>query len=166
MSNLITAAMEAAGGTLLSTRTSYPVDAGAIRRWAIAVYWPEPPPACFIDGEGPLIAPEEFNPFAWVHAREETTIDPAQRRRAGAGRLEKQLGLPDLGFKVILNGGVSVEYFGPKREGDTITSTTRFVGYSAHEGSRGPMLMSTTEDTWTNQTGDLIQKSSVTAIRY
>ena len=51
---------------------SLPIEASDIRRWAIATYYPEQPPRLFWDEEyakttrwGGIIAPPEFNPFAW-----------------------------------------------------------------------------------------------------
>src|SRR5205814_10345598 len=55
---------------------SPPVAASDIRKWAIAVYWPETPPPLFWHEEyakttpfGGIIAPHEFNPFAWPPER-------------------------------------------------------------------------------------------------
>ena len=52
------------------------VGANDIARWAIATYWPEPPPAQFLDAaaaeKGPwggLVAPRDFDPFAWMPDR-------------------------------------------------------------------------------------------------
>ncbi|HZU76165.1 MAG TPA: MaoC family dehydratase N-terminal domain-containing protein, partial [Dehalococcoidia bacterium] len=50
-------------------RYSPPVSLSDIRKWAIAVYWPEVPPRIFWDEEyakttrwGGIIAPQDFNP--------------------------------------------------------------------------------------------------------
>lgn len=51
-----------AAGTECSRSVSYPIEASAIRKWAMAVYWPEPAPRVFMDAE---YAPEDFDPFAW-----------------------------------------------------------------------------------------------------
>ena len=40
--------MRAAQGRVLSSRSSYPISASDIRKWALAVYYPEAPPARFI----------------------------------------------------------------------------------------------------------------------
>ena len=49
-----------------------PIRDSDIRRWALAVYWPAMPPRRFWDEEyarttrsGGIVAPDEFNPFAW-----------------------------------------------------------------------------------------------------
>ena len=59
---------------------SPPISESDIRKWAIAVYWPETPPRQFWDAEyarttrwGGIVAPEEFNPFAWPIERKEAT---------------------------------------------------------------------------------------------
>ena len=43
--SVITDEMRGAIGRVLRQRSSYPISASDIRRWAIAVYYPEPPPA-------------------------------------------------------------------------------------------------------------------------
>ena len=52
------------------------VGANDIARWAIATYWPEPPPARFLDAVaaekapwGGIVAPRDFDPFAWMPDR-------------------------------------------------------------------------------------------------
>ncbi len=59
----------------LSRRVSFPVSSSDIRRWALAsALPPEPPPREFVDADyattrwGGLVAPREFNPFAWMVA--------------------------------------------------------------------------------------------------
>ena len=49
-----------------------PVSISDIRKWAIAIYWPETPAKLFWDEDyakttryGGIIAPQDFNPFAW-----------------------------------------------------------------------------------------------------
>src|SRR3954469_16209252 len=89
---------------------SYPVSASDIRRWAIAVYYPEPPPRHFVDEDyarttpfGGIVAPEEFNPFAWgasgaVEAATSRTPLEIDRALAAAGAGEHRYGVqpPDL----------------------------------------------------------------------
>jgi hypothetical protein len=71
----------------MSRLTSYPIAASDIRKWAIAVYYPEIPPRLFWDEDyaatsrfGGIVAPEEFNPFAWM------TRDPWATRPLSTGR--------------------------------------------------------------------------------
>ena len=73
---------------------SFPIDASDIRRWAIAVYYPDPPPLEYYDEvyaattpQGGIIAPAEFNPFAWMSRSQEGSddaieVDPAYPPRA------------------------------------------------------------------------------------
>jgi N-terminal half of MaoC dehydratase len=165
----ISAAMRDAVGRPLSRRVSFPVAESDIRRWAIAVYYPAEPPREFWDAayakstrQGGIVAPEDFNPFAWMSA------DQEEAKAAGSGpdRTEAVLGIDGPGLKNQLNGGMEVEYGARIRPGDTITSVTRLAGYSERTGRLGLMLFTTTEDTWTNGDGDLVKKTKVTLIRY
>src|SRR4051794_40917752 len=78
---------------------SYPVAASDIRKWAIAVYYPEPPPAHSLDAaaaeNGTLVAPLDFNPFAWGAA--ETVANGLERETDAAyrmaGAMEQHLGI-------------------------------------------------------------------------
>jgi len=169
----ISDAMRAAVGQELASRVSYPVTDSDIRRWAIAVHYPQRPPALYWDEEAArdaghkgIVAPLDFNPFAWL------TKEPGY---AGADddldandpdRTEKTLGIAGPGLKFQLNGGMSVEYGVRMRPGDVITSVSRLAGYTERNGRLGLMLMSTTEDTWTNQRGEVVKKQQVTLIRY
>jgi hypothetical protein len=47
----ISAAMADAVGNELSRQVSYPISESDIRKWAIAVYYPEPPPRLFWDAD-------------------------------------------------------------------------------------------------------------------
>src|SRR3546814_135168 len=76
---LVTPQMEASKGVWHSFETSFPITATDIRRWAIATYWGQMPPRLFWDEEyarttrwGGIVAPEDFNPFAWQLPRELT----------------------------------------------------------------------------------------------
>ena len=79
----------------MSRLTSYPIAASDIRKWAIAVYYPEIPPRLFWDEDyaatsrfGGIVAPEEFNPFAWITRDPGPTMRPVAPRglRGGPGR--------------------------------------------------------------------------------
>lgn len=159
----ITEEMRAAVGTEVGRAVSHPVSDNDIRRWAIAVYWPEDPPARFTEGEG-LTAPEEFNAFAWSAASR--IPPPAQRGEFDPDSTEKLAGVDGPGLKRILNGGMKVTYGAPIRAGDVITSVRTLGEYAEREGRLGLMLFSTTDDTWTNQRGELVKRTSMTLIRY
>src|SRR5436305_14710669 len=67
--------MRGAVGRQYGRRTSFPISTSDIRKWAQAVYYPEPPPRLYWDEayaattkHGGMVAPEDFNPFAWMTA--------------------------------------------------------------------------------------------------
>jgi hypothetical protein len=163
-------AMRAAVGSTLGRRVSYPVTDSDIRRWALAVHWPEPAPRLFWDAGyvagtrlGGIVAPEDFNPFAWMVAE--------QSEAGGADlndpdRTELLLGVAGPGLKFQLNGGIETEYGERIRPGDVITSVNRLASYTEREGRLGLMLFTVTEDTWTNQVGATVKRLRNTLIRY
>ena len=84
--SVITDDMRSILGLSVGGSISYPITDSDIRRWAMAVYYPDPPPRLFWDEEyakttphGGIVAPEEFNPFAWGARRD------VQRRAPDAG---------------------------------------------------------------------------------
>lgn len=168
----ISPAMKAAVGQEMGRRTSHPVSVSDIRKWALAVYWPADPPALFTDPryaagtvhQG-MVAPEEFNPFAWaVAAQSSAATEPIDSN--DPDKTERTLGLAGPGLPFQMNGGLSVAYGERIRPGDVITSVTRLAGYAERDGSLGKMLFTTMEDLWTNQQGAEIKRTSITLIRY
>jgi hypothetical protein len=158
-------------GRQLGRRVSFPVSESDIRRWAIAVYYPDQPPRSFWDagyaknsGHGGIVAPEEFNPFAWMAAEQDEPPVPIENNNPD--RTELLLGIEGPGLKFQLNGGMEVEYGMPMRPDDVITSVNRLAGYRERQGRLGLMLFTVSEDTWTNQSGELVKKSRITLIRY
>jgi acyl dehydratase len=166
--------MRSAIGTVTAQRVSYPVSESDIRKWAIAVYYPGPPPARFIDPAaaeksryGGIVAPEEFNAFAWAAAAETTYgVADAELDGNNPGRTELALGLTPPDVHYMLNGGMSVEYGVPVRPGDVLTSTTRLAEYTERPGRLGLMLFTTSEDTVTNQNDEVVRRTRMTLIRY
>jgi hypothetical protein len=165
--------MRAAEGAELGSRVSFPVCESDIRRWAIAVYWPEPPPPLFWDAayaagtrHHGIVAPEDFNPFAWMCAEVTSPRDTGEVDGNEPDRLELLLGIPGPGLKYQLNGGISVEYGERVRPGDVITSVNRLQSYREREGRLGLMLFTVTEDTWTRSDGALVKRGRNTLIRY
>ena len=168
----ISAEMRAAIGSTLSRRVSYPVSESDIRRWAIAVYYPGEPPARFIHPAvaettryGGIVAPEEFNAFAWL-AAEESVAGQSGGDVNDPRRTEIDLGITPPEVHFMLNGGMDVEYGEPVRPGDVLTSTVRLAGYSERTGRLGLMLFTVSEDTWTNQHGKMVRRTRSTLIRY
>src|SRR5690606_7174852 len=113
--------------------TSFPISESDIRKWAIAVYWPEKPPRHYWDAEAAaarssngIVAPPDFNPFAWPPEREV----PAERRSAtAAGPGSRRM-----------NGG-QVDTFGvPMRPGDVIRTRTRLTHWEERETRLGHTL--------------------------
>ena len=135
------------------------VGANDIRRWAIATYYPERPPMEFYDEKlaeqgpwGGLVAPPDFNPFAWMLDR--PSAEPWQR----------EIGT-EPGSRV-LNGGRRSRYFAPIGPGDVITSVGSLANAYEREGKLGTMLFLISEARWTNQRGELVSTHDRTTIYY
>ena len=159
-------------GLELRSATSFPITDSDIRRWAIAVYYPESAPRLFWDAEyaagtsyGGIVAPEDFNPFAWL-TRTEADAGVVTRAAGGFVSAEEVLGVEKAATQSLINGGTEVEYGVRMRPGDVITSVTTLAGYSEREGRLGLMLFTMSEDTWTNQRGETVKTSRNTLIRY
>ena len=161
--------MRAAIGIEMDREVSFPISESDIRRWAIAVYYPAEPPRLYWDAEyakntqyGGIVAPEEFNPFAWMTA--------GGPRKATVGHdpdlTEITLGIAGPGLKFQLNGGSEVEYGVRMRPGDVVTSVRSLAGYSEREGRLGLMLFTTSQDVWTNQDDQVVKTTTSTLIRY
>lgn len=169
--SLISVDMGAAVGSELSRAASFPVSESDIRRWAIATYYPRRPPARFWDAKaagecalGGIVAPEEFNPFAWM-AAEPRTRPPSDPVR-DPDHLEHLLGIAGPGLRNQLNGGVSVEYGVPMRPGDVIESVVTLVRYTEKTGRLGAMLFTVTQELWRNQRMETVRRFQMTLIRY
>jgi len=163
--------MRAAIGGQHSDRLSMPISVSDIRKWAQAVYYPAPPPREYWDEEyaastpaGGIVAPQEFNPFAWM-----TASGPPEPEGLGQGAstTERRLGVDPPPTTNMLNGGMEVEYTGvPMRPGDVIRAVTSLSDYAERKGRLGLMLFTTTEQRWTNQDGELIKTQRDVLIRY
>jgi hypothetical protein len=163
----LTDQLRAGVGSVVDWRISYPVAESDIRRWAIAVHYPDPPPVRFIDPDatvGGMTAPEEFNPFAWAVAEQMVPVVAPLLR--DPDKLEKAIGLTGPGLRNQVNGGSEVSYGAPVRPGDVIRSETRLHDYSEREGRMGLMLITILEVEWTNQDGQRVRLGHDTSIRY
>jgi hypothetical protein len=154
-------------------RTSVPISPSDIRKWAMAVYYPDVPPRLFWDEQyarttayGGVVAPEEFNPFAWFTADGPVAAPTFQgpiRNSGPEGAFE--VAPPETNF--ILNGGNEATYGVRMRPGDVITSSQlKVIGYKERPSRFGLMLFTVTESTWTNQNDDMVKISRATLIRY
>ena len=157
----VTEAMKEARGVWGSKRTSYPITDTDIRRWAMATHYPERPPRVYWDVEyakttkyGGVIAPPDFNPFAWSLDRP-TAMSPGL---SGA----RPDGKPLTG----MNGGQTDTYGVPMRPGDVITARSRLIDWEEREGRLGHTLYVRTEIEWRNQRDELVKTRISIAIRY
>jgi hypothetical protein len=150
---------------------SYPIAVSDIRRWDIAVYYPEEQPRLFWDEayaattvHGGIVAPEDFNPFAWMAA--EPVGLPETIGGYDPDQTEKTLGVTAPGLQNLLNGGMETEYGVRMRPGDVITSVSRLAGYKEREGRLGLMLFTNSETVGTNQGYEFVKRNVGTLILY
>jgi acyl dehydratase len=159
---LVTPDMVERKGIWGSERVSPPISESDIRKWAIAVYWPETPPPIFWDAEyaattrwGTIIAPPDFNPFAWPIVLPRAADDkPKDRGDKPKRRLRG------------MNGGQVETYGVPMRPGDLITARNRLRDWEERDTRLGHTLFSYSELEWNNQNGDLVKRRVSTAILY
>jgi N-terminal half of MaoC dehydratase len=157
--SLVTQEMVECKGVWGNEEVSYPIGESDIRRWAIATYWPKTPPRLFWDADyakatkfGGIVAPEDFNPFAWAVPTGEEGALP--------------FNLPGLIGGMILNGGTEDTFFARMRPGDVISSKLRLASWEERELRSGLKLFSKYETEWHNQNGDLIKRRVGTTIQY
>jgi hypothetical protein len=166
----ITDDMRAIVGRPFNKIRSYPVSISDIRKWAIAVHYPEAPPRLYWDEEyarttayAGIVAPEDFNPFAWISA------EPGMRARRAAfdaDYLERGFGIGGPGLTTNLNAGLSTEYGERMRPGDVIAGHSEVVSYTEKHGRMGRMLITVIRTLWTNQNGASVKRTDQTSIRY
>jgi hypothetical protein len=167
---LLTDDMRRAIGREYRWMTAFPIEKSEIRKWAISVYYPEPPPRLFWDEAyaattryGGIVAPEEFNPFGWMVAEERSLMN-AKPTAVGP---EQDLGLPILGTRANIVAGLEVEYTKVRmRAGDVIRSANLLGGYEEKEGRMGLMLFTKMETRWHNQRDELVRTFRLNLIRY
>ena len=142
-----------------TAHVSPPVSESDIRKWGIAVYWPETPPRVYWDTDyakttryGGIIAPPDFNPFAWPIV-EERPERPAKKARTGP-RLRG------------MNGGQVETYGVPMRPGDVVTARNRLRDWDERDTRLGLTLFSYSELEWRNQRDELVKLRVSTAILY
>jgi|TARA_Y100000310_G_scaffold333644_1_gene411605 hypothetical protein len=143
-------------------QTSPPISTSDIRKWALATYWPEKPPPIYWDEEYAattahkgIIAPADFNPFAWPVERPRVQR-PAAGGAGKGGRRATQ----------GMNGGQTDTYGVVMRPGDVIRSRSRLQDWNERQGRLGLTLYTFTEIEWTNQNDELVRRRISTGIRY
>jgi len=158
---LITQAMNDSKGKWGEARQSPPIAASDIRKWAIATYWPETPPPVYWDEAyakttkwGGIVAPQDFNPFAWPVRRPQGQGSPAGSPGPGGVRL------------TTMNGGQTDTYGAPMGPGDVITARSRLADFNERQGRFGLMLYVYNETEWTNQKNEFVRRRISTSIRY
>ena len=157
----VTDEMRAAQGVWSEARMAPPITETDIRRWAMATHYPETPPRIYWDAEyaagtrwGGIVAPPDFNPFAW----------PVERPKGGSpGRAGQR---PDGKPLTGMNGGQTDTYGVPMRPGDVISARTRLVDWNEREGRLGHTLYVRSEIEWRNQDGELVKTRMSIGIRY
>lgn len=157
----VTDEMRAAQGVWSEPRTAPPITETDIRRWAMATHYPETPPRVYWDPEyaattrwGGIVAPPDFNPFAW----------PVERPKGGSPALSGRR--PDGKPLTGMNGGQTDTYGAPMRPGDVITARSRLVDWNEREGRLGHTLYIRNEIEWRNQRDELVRTRMSTGIRY
>ena len=157
----VTEDMRAAQGKWGGQRTAPPITETDIRRWAMATYYPRQPPRIYWDPEyaattewGGIVAPPDFNPFAWP-------VERTQGGRPGpSGRRPDGKGLTGM------NGGQTDTYGVPMRPGDVVTARSRLVDWWERKGRLGHTLYARTEIEWRNQNDELVRTRMSISIRY
>jgi acyl dehydratase len=138
---------------------SLPVGANDIRRWSMAIHYPEKSPERYYSEKvaaqgiwGGLVAPRDFNPFAWMQGQ--------------SNRMPWMRGIGTTPGHRILNGGQSSRYFQRIRPGDVITGQMSLEDAYEREGRLGTMLFLITRSRWTNQRGELVRLGQMITIYY
>ena len=157
----VTPEMHAAQGRWSDARTAPPITGTDIKRWAMATFYPEKPPRIFWDAEyaattqwGGIVAPPDFNPFAW----------PLERPKPAAPGLMGAR--PDGKAMTGMNGGQTDTYGVRMRPGDIVSERRRLVDWWEREGRLGHTLYVRNEIEWRNQDAELVRTRLSIGIRY
>jgi hypothetical protein len=136
---------------------SPPISESDIRRWAIAVYWPEAPPRLYWDAAharttrwGGIVAPAEFNPFAWPPPDRDPERRIARERREPTARR--------------VNGGSHIRFGVAMRPGDRIEARSQLVEWRAKTGREGDLLFVDFRHEWRNQLHEPVRDAVHTLI--
>jgi MaoC dehydratase-like protein len=171
---MISQAMRSIVGVIMREETSYPIAPSDIRRWALAVYYPEIPPPEFWDEDDPvtianggIIAPEEFNPLAWISRIPGPAGHQAENPPTRVGAFESVLGVEPPQFRAVLQGEIRARYGNDAmRPGDVIHSASSITEYAERQGRMGLQLYTTISEVLTNQNGDWVKTVDTVFVRY
>jgi hypothetical protein len=159
----------------MHTQTAFPIDKSDIRKWAMAVYYPNVPPREFWDEEYAaatvwqgIVAPEELNPFTWM-VRDPLPVDAlvgggGDRR---FGDFEGPMGVDPPPYRAVLQGQVIATYSEVRmRPGDVISARTYISDYFERTGRMGLQLYTTVSVDFTNQNDEWIKRLDTVFVRY
>ncbi|MGE0665014.1 MAG: MaoC family dehydratase N-terminal domain-containing protein [Sphingomonadales bacterium] len=163
----ITDEMRGIVGKPMREAVSHPVALSDIRKWAIAVYWPEKPPRqywdeAFAEQFGGIAAPDDFNPFAWATAMPTPDDAPVSM----TAFRESELGVETPAYKAILLTEIRARHGVPIRPGDVIRCVWKITDYMEREGRMGLMLYTTLSQEMTNQRGEWVRTVDSVFARY
>jgi hypothetical protein len=168
---MITDDMLSIVGEVMSTSTAYPIAASDIRKWAMALYYPEIPPKLFWDDDyaattrwGGIIAPDEFNPFgaAWMSKDPPPGVRPARH-----GGFESVFGIDPPEYRAVLQAKVTARYGMVRmRPGDVIQSTSRITSYYERQGRMGLQLYTVVSAENRNQDDEWVKTLDTEFVRY
>ena len=170
---LITQGMRDWVGSTTPPLVSPVISESDIRRAAISIYWPDIPPRVYWDAEHAattrwrgIIAPEEFNPFAWMVGRAHVGPQPERLNDEQEALENARVLRPPGAPPNFLFGGIESAYHERMRPGDIITSVMTATELYERAGRLGPMLFFIIEENWTNQSGELIKATRSTNIQW
>ncbi len=173
-STMITDEMRSLVDRPMREATSYPIGANDIRRWAIAVYYPEIPPREFWDDDyasttpwGGIVAPEEFNPFAWASRHPPMADERVQGVPGRWGHFESVFGVEPPPYRAVLQSRVASRYSALRmRPGDVVHSVERISEYFEREGRMGLQLYTTISLDYFTDQHDWIKTRDTVFLRY
>jgi acyl dehydratase len=132
------------------------VDKSAVRKYASAIRYPDPPSAIHVDDAagkvskwGGVIAPSIMaTSYAWLGPVLEK-VNPAMPK-----------------YRVGLNGGQEYEFFAPVRPGDVLTSRPKLAALEEKpRDDGGVMLVMTLQADFENQRGEPVLTARQTLLR-
>jgi acyl dehydratase len=132
------------------------VDKSALRKYASAIRFPEPPNPLYSDEQyaaktkwGKIIAPPTLcTSFAWLGPILEK-VNPAMPK-----------------YRVGLNGGNEYEFYQPVRPGDVLTTRPKLVGLDEKpRDDGGVMLVMVLQADFENQRGEKVLTARQTLLR-